>query len=77
MEFAFFDFLLQLAVDPYGICALVLTPTRELASQIGDQFIAIGTPIGLKIVVVVGGKDRVAQGINLARFVVKLFLIFP
>ncbi|VDK89499.1 unnamed protein product [Litomosoides sigmodontis] len=57
----------ELTLDPYGICALVLTPTRELAVQIGDQFAALGTPIGLKIGIIVGGKDRVAQGIDLAR----------
>lgn len=31
-------YLIQLSVDPYGVYALVLTPTRELAFQIGDQF---------------------------------------
>ncbi|VDM77679.1 unnamed protein product, partial [Strongylus vulgaris] len=39
---------IKLAVDPYGIFALVLTPTRELASQIYDQFVALGKPIALK-----------------------------
>lgn len=62
-------FALQLALDPYGICSLVLTPTRELAIQIADQFAALGTPIGLKLGIIVGGKDRVAQGNDLARCV--------
>ncbi|KAK6104752.1 DEAD/DEAH box helicase family protein [Brugia pahangi] len=57
----------ELAVDPYGICALILTPTRELAMQIGDQFAALGVSIGLKIGIIVGGKDRVAQSSDLAR----------
>ncbi|VDM13538.1 unnamed protein product, partial [Wuchereria bancrofti] len=57
----------ELALDPYGICALILTPTRELAMQIGDQFAALGTSIGLKIGIIVGGKDRVAQSSDLAR----------
>lgn len=69
---------LQLTLDPYGICALVLTPTRELAIQIGDQFAALGTPIGLKTGIIVGGKDRVAQGIDLARYMLKkLTVIIP
>ncbi|MCP9262319.1 putative ATP-dependent RNA helicase DDX49 [Dirofilaria immitis] len=57
----------ELTLDPYGICALVLTPTRELAIQIGDQFAALGAPVNLKIGIIVGGKDRVAQGNGLAR----------
>ena len=28
----------KLAKDPYGIFALILTPTRELAYQINEQF---------------------------------------
>ena len=55
-----------LSDDPYGIYALVLTPTRELAFQIADQFRAIGKPIGLRDVVVVGGRDMVLQGKELA-----------
>ena len=55
-----------LSDDPYGIYALVLTPTRELAFQIADQFRAIGKPIGLRDVVVVGGRDMVLQGQELA-----------
>ncbi|VDM39790.1 unnamed protein product [Toxocara canis] len=57
----------QLAVDPYGIYALILTPTRELAFQIAEQFTALGTPIGLKTSVIVGGRDQVEQANGLAR----------
>ena len=32
---------MSLAKDPYGIFALVLTPTRELAIQIAEQFRAL------------------------------------
>lgn len=39
----------KLAVDPYGVFALVLTPTRELAFQIADQFQIIGRPMSLKV----------------------------
>uniref|UniRef100_A0A0N4UUM5 RNA helicase n=1 Tax=Enterobius vermicularis TaxID=51028 RepID=A0A0N4UUM5_ENTVE len=56
----------QLAIDPYGIFALVITPTRELAFQIGDQFNALGISIGLKTAVIVGGRDHVAQANELA-----------
>merc|ERR1712025_671134 len=55
-----------LSDDPYGIYALVLTPTRELAFQIADQFRVVGKPISLRDVVVVGGRDMVLQGRDLA-----------
>merc|ERR1712029_353256 len=51
-----------LSVDPYGIYALVLTPTRELAIQIADQFRIVGKPINIRVAVVVGGVDQVKQG---------------
>ncbi|CAD6190224.1 unnamed protein product [Caenorhabditis auriculariae] len=53
--------LQKLAVDPYGVFGLVLTPTRELAYQIADQFIALGKPISLKCSVVVGGRSLIEQ----------------
>jgi len=55
-----------LATDPYGIFALILTPTRELALQISDQFRLVGNHIQLRLVTVVGGRDMVAQGADLA-----------
>ncbi|VDN05079.1 unnamed protein product [Thelazia callipaeda] len=57
----------KLAVDPYGVCALVLAPTRELAIQIGDQFTALGAPIGLCVGIIIGGEDRTIQGNILSR----------
>ncbi|KAF8362953.1 hypothetical protein PRIPAC_89876 [Pristionchus pacificus] len=57
----------QLSIDPYGVYALVLTPTRELAFQIGDQFQAVGAPINIKISVIVGGRDQVIQSSELTR----------
>ncbi|WKX97538.1 hypothetical protein Q1695_013307 [Nippostrongylus brasiliensis] len=51
----------ELAIDPYGIFALVLTPTRELASQIYDQFVALGKPIALKTSLVTGGRSLIDQ----------------
>ncbi|XP_062365917.1 probable ATP-dependent RNA helicase DDX49 [Cinclus cinclus] len=56
-----------LSEDPFGIFCLVLTPTRELASQIAEQFRVLGKPLGLKECVVVGGLDMVAQALELAR----------
>ncbi|XP_043223272.1 probable ATP-dependent RNA helicase DDX49 isoform X1 [Amphibalanus amphitrite] len=52
----------KLSQDPFGIFALVLTPTRELALQIADQFRLVGRPIGLQDAVVIGGQDMVEQG---------------
>ncbi|KAG6829744.1 ribosomal RNA processing protein [Tricholoma furcatifolium] len=54
--------------DPQGYFALVLSPTRELAYQISEQFEAIGADIGVRSVVIVGGDDdRVQQALRLAR----------
>ncbi|CAM6114445.1 unnamed protein product [Calypogeia fissa] len=53
--------LQKLAEDPYGIFALVMTPTRELAFQISDQFKALGSGMSLRCVVAVGGMDMTAQ----------------
>ncbi|KAH9938315.1 P-loop containing nucleoside triphosphate hydrolase protein [Fomitopsis serialis] len=57
--------LQRLAVDPYGIFALVLTPTRELAFQISEQFAVLGSALNLRTAVVVGGMDMMAQAIEL------------
>jgi ATP-dependent RNA helicase DDX49/DBP8 len=34
--------LQKLSIDPFGVFALVLTPTRELAFQIAEQFRIVG-----------------------------------
>ncbi|KAH0004764.1 ATP-dependent RNA helicase-like protein dbp8, partial [Aureobasidium melanogenum] len=59
--------LQQWAKDPFGIFGLVLTPTRELALQIFEQFKAIGAVQNLKVCLVTGGADMRAQAIELAR----------
>lgn len=41
--------LQRLARDPYGVFALVLTPTRELAMQLADQFRALGAGMSLTV----------------------------
>jgi len=38
-----------------------LTPTRELAFQIADQFRVLGKSINIKYSVIIGGMDMVAQ----------------
>lgn len=50
-----------LSRDPYGIFALVLTPTRELAGQIADQFRALGARMGARVQLMTGGMETVAQ----------------
>ena len=59
--------LQALSEDPYGIFSLILTPTRELAVQISDQFRAVGKPLNLRDCVVVGGRDMVMQGKDLSK----------
>ena len=53
--------LQRLAVDPYGIYAVILTPTRELAIQIEEQMNAFGAPIRARVSLVIGGQDFVTQ----------------
>ncbi|KAL6298762.1 DEAD-domain-containing protein [Sparassis latifolia] len=55
----------KLSVDPYGIFALVLTPTRELAFQISEQFAVLGASFNLRTAVVVGGMDMMSQALEL------------
>ncbi|OLN83700.1 ATP-dependent RNA helicase DBP8 [Colletotrichum chlorophyti] len=55
------------AEDPTAIFAVVLTPTRELALQIFEQFKAISAPQSLKAILVTGGSDMRAQAIALAQ----------
>ncbi|GKT88636.1 ATP-dependent RNA helicase DBP8 [Colletotrichum tofieldiae] len=55
------------AEDPTAIFALVLTPTRELALQIFEQFKAISAPQSLKAILVTGGSDMRPQAIALAQ----------
>lgn len=55
------------AEDPSAIFAVVLTPTRELALQIFEQFKAISSPQTLKAILVTGGADMRAQAIALGQ----------
>lgn len=53
--------------DPKGLFACVLAPTRELAYQISQQFEALGSGIGVRCAVIIGGMDVVSQSIALAK----------
>ncbi|KAL5473872.1 hypothetical protein EMCRGX_G028435, partial [Ephydatia muelleri] len=59
--------LQALLETPTRLFALVLTPTRELAFQISEQFEALGAGIGVKCAVVVGGVDMMTQSLVLAK----------
>ncbi|KAI3887327.1 hypothetical protein MKX03_002731 [Papaver bracteatum] len=51
----------RLSENPYGVFALVITPTRDLAYQLAEQFRALGASLHLRCAVVVGGMDMITQ----------------
>lgn len=53
--------------DPAPFFCCVLAPTRELAYQISEQFTALGSTIGVRCVVLVGGMDMMEQSIALGK----------
>ncbi len=57
----------RLTEDPYGFFGIILTPTRELAMQIDEQFAALGARVALRHEVVIGGMDLLKQSLCLAR----------
>jgi ATP-dependent RNA helicase DDX47/RRP3 len=62
--------VLQSLLDrPARLFALVLTPTRELAKQIADQFKALGSSFDLKTCVLIGGnvQDRTTEAMSLSK----------
>jgi len=59
--------LQALMEKPQPLFSLVLSPTRELAYQISQQFEALGSIIGVKCATVVGGMDMIAQSIALSK----------
>ena len=54
-------------LNRFGVFGLVLTPTRELAFQIGEQFTAFGSSMPARVLVVTGGMDMVNQSSALAQ----------
>ncbi|KAI1291699.1 putative ATP-dependent RNA helicase DDX47 [Halotydeus destructor] len=59
--------LQALLAKPARLFALILTPTRELAFQINEQFLALGATFDLKTAVIVGGMDMMSQSLTLAK----------
>ncbi|KAG6861667.1 ribosomal RNA processing protein [Termitomyces sp. Mi166 len=53
--------------EPKGLFACVLAPTRELAYQISQQFESLGSAMGVRCAVIVGGMDLPTQAIALAK----------
>lgn len=55
-----------------GVKAVVVSPTRELASQIYDQLVKLATPAGLEVVCIYGGvpKDPQVRAVKSAHIVV-------
>lgn len=53
--------------EPRGLFACVLAPTRELAYQISQQFESLGSAIGARCAVIVGGMNMVDQAVALAK----------
>ena len=47
--------------------AVILSPARELASQIAEQVAAFGAPIHVHVAVVMGGADMMKQALELER----------
>ncbi|KAK2756036.1 ATP-dependent rRNA helicase rrp3 [Colletotrichum kahawae] len=60
--------IIQALLDkPSHLFGLVLAPTRELAAQIAASFEALGSLVNLRVAVIVGGLDMVAQAIALGK----------
>ncbi|KDQ60742.1 hypothetical protein JAAARDRAFT_55480 [Jaapia argillacea MUCL 33604] len=59
--------LQKLWEEPKGLFACVLAPTRELAYQISQQFEALGSAMGVRCTVLVGGLDMISQATSLAK----------
>jgi len=57
--------LQKLSEDPYGVFCVVLTPTRELALQISDQFKLFGVNLNVRVELVTGGVDSTNQSVSL------------
>lgn len=53
--------------SPQSLFGLVLAPTRELAYQTSQAFETLGSTIGVRCAVIVGGMDMVGQSIALGK----------
>ncbi|CAG8673809.1 344_t:CDS:2 [Rhizophagus irregularis] len=52
---------------PQGLFACILAPTRELAYQISESVESLGSIIGVRCAVIVGGMDMMSQAIALSK----------
>ena len=59
--------LQHLSADPFGIYAVILTPTRELAKQIHQSILALGSAFKATSVLVIGGCNAVRQANELSQ----------
>lgn len=50
--------LQRLSVDMFGVFAVLLTPSRELAYQLADQFVMLGAPLRVRTLLVIGGVSH-------------------
>eukprot|EP01083_Nonionella_stella_P204232 744688_1 len=57
----------SLLSSPISHHSLIISPTRELALQIHQQFEELGCDIGLKCIALIGGVDRVQQAMKLQK----------
>jgi ATP-dependent RNA helicase DDX49/DBP8 len=55
----------HLSMDPYGIFAVIVSPTRELAAQIYQQVLALGSQYSVRSCLVIGGVDSTKQATQL------------
>ena len=56
-----------LSEDPFGIYCLILTPTRELAIQINEQFLVLGASFGIRTCLILGGVGMTEQSLELSK----------
>lgn len=59
--------LQHLSEDPYGVFAVILTPTRELAVQIEEQVNALGSQISVRTCLIIGGMGIIDQATALSK----------
>ena len=68
-----------LSEDPFGIYCLILTPTRELAIQINEQFLVLGASFGIRTCLVLGGVGMTEQSLELSKLphigIIKCYII--
>lgn len=69
--------LADLAQELFGVHSVVLTPTRELALQVADQFRVVGAPLKLRVHVMVGGTDLITSQIEVTHRIPHVVVATP